>query len=391
VTIGGDAGSGRTRLLHEFLAALPEPATVLLGTCYEGSETPVPFAPIREAFRALPDDGADALDPAGLLHRSRAEVFDDVLTRVQRLSSSQVVVLAVEDVHLADRCTLDLLAFLVSNLHAARTLLVITWCRERLPGAADVRSRIAGLIGDGGVSRIDLAPLSRSEVATLLADAGGGVLDDAVETACWERAEGNPFYALELLAAAGSDSRCPLPDTVADLMQARLDALGCRAHQVVRVAAAAGRRVDHRLLAAAAGMPAEDLFEALREAVDAQVLEPTGDGENYRFRHALLHEAAYAQLLPGERRHILARYADGLAEPTRARIGVPSPRAPRLTPRELQVLSLVASGESNRDIARELYITEKTASVHVSNILAKLGAHSRTAAAAAAHRLGVLR
>jgi DNA-binding NarL/FixJ family response regulator len=125
--------------------------------------------------------------------------------------------------------------------------------------------------------------------------------------------------------------------------------------------------------------------------VDAQVLEPAGDGENYRFRHALLHEAAHAQLLPGERRHILARYADGLAEPARARIGVPVPRAPRLTPRELQVLSLVASGESNRDIARELYITEKTASVHVSNILAKLGAHSRTAAAAAAHRLGVLR
>jgi DNA-binding NarL/FixJ family response regulator len=69
---------------------------------------------------------------------------------------------------------------------------------------------------------------------------------------------------------------------------------------------------------------------------------------------------------------------------------IPSPRPLRLTPRELQVLSLVASGDSNRTIARELFISEKTASVHVSNILAKLGARSRTAAAATAHRLGVL-
>ena len=62
----------------------------------------------------------------------------------------------------------------------------------------------------------------------------------------------------------------------------------------------------------------------------------------------------------------------------------------RLTPRELQVLALVASGASNRQIARQLFISEKTAGVHVSNILAKLGARSRTAAAATAHRLGVL-
>jgi DNA-binding CsgD family transcriptional regulator len=58
-----------------------------------------------------------------------------------------------------------------------------------------------------------------------------------------------------------------------------------------------------------------------------------------------------------------------------------------LTRRELEVLRLVADGRSNREIAEELFISAKTASVHVSNILAKLGVHSRGAAAAAAHRL----
>jgi DNA-binding NarL/FixJ family response regulator len=58
-----------------------------------------------------------------------------------------------------------------------------------------------------------------------------------------------------------------------------------------------------------------------------------------------------------------------------------------LTAREQQVLRLVAEGRSNRDIAEELFISAKTASVHVSNILGKLGVASRGEAAATAHRL----
>jgi DNA-binding CsgD family transcriptional regulator len=60
-----------------------------------------------------------------------------------------------------------------------------------------------------------------------------------------------------------------------------------------------------------------------------------------------------------------------------------------LTGRELEVLRLVAAGRSNGQIAEELYISRKTASVHVSNILAKLGVTSRVEAGALAHRQGL--
>jgi DNA-binding CsgD family transcriptional regulator len=60
-----------------------------------------------------------------------------------------------------------------------------------------------------------------------------------------------------------------------------------------------------------------------------------------------------------------------------------------LTPREAEVLTLVAAGRSNRQIAEALFISPKTASVHVSNILAKLGVATRVEAAAVAHRLGL--
>ena len=70
------------------------------------------------------------------------------------------------------------------------------------------------------------------------------------------------------------------------------------------------------------------------------------------------------------------------------------PRAPEpsavLTPREPEVLTLVSAGRSNGEIAAQLFISTKTASVHVSNILAKLGATGRTEAAAIARRRGLI-
>ena len=72
-------------------------------------------------------------------------------------------------------------------------------------------------------------------------------------------------------------------------------------------------------------------------------------------------------------------FGDDVQEPEPERLG--------LTAREFEVLRLVAAGRSNREIAGELFISAKTASVHVSNILAKLGVTSRGEAAAAAHRL----
>ena len=86
----------------------------------------------------------------------------------------------------------------------------------------------------------------------------------------------------------------------------------------------------------------------------------------------------------------------------RARVDVPALPGPRghvepggaapfgLTERELEVLRLVAAGRGNRDIAAELFISPKTASVHVSNILGKLGVSSRGEAAATAYRQHLL-
>ena len=98
----------------------------------------------------------------------------------------------------------------------------------------------------------------------------------------------------------------------------------------------------------------------------------------------------------------LAGELESLAARARLRLGEPATTATAraadddddedpfgLTPRERQVLALVAAGATNREIGRQLYMAEKTASVHVSRILSKLDVRSRTEAAGVAHRLGL--
>jgi DNA-binding CsgD family transcriptional regulator len=89
----------------------------------------------------------------------------------------------------------------------------------------------------------------------------------------------------------------------------------------------------------------------------------------------------------------LAEDARALARRARVRVErpEPAPAAPLgLTPREHEVLLLVAEGRTNREIGELLFMSEKTASVHVSRILAKLEVGGRVEAAAIAHRLGLL-
>ena len=97
----------------------------------------------------------------------------------------------------------------------------------------------------------------------------------------------------------------------------------------------------------------------------------------------------------------LRRELESLAQRGRIRLEpsadpvVPEPRPPSvaaslgLTRREAEVLALVAEGQTNRQIGQALFITPKTAGVHVSRILAKLGVTGRGEAAAVAHRLGL--
>jgi DNA-binding CsgD family transcriptional regulator/tetratricopeptide (TPR) repeat protein len=331
VLIGGEAGVGKTRLVGEVVAAARDNgATVLIGGCVELGGEGVPFAPLIEALRGVvqdlnvadPGGGGPALSTTPGPWSEQGRLFELFLGLLERLGEERPAVLVVEDLHWADRSTRDLLAYLVRNLRQGRLLLVLTYRSDELHRRHPLRPFLAELDRGRRVERLELARFGRAEVAAQLAGIQGAPVPADLAERIHARSGGNAFFVEELAAAAADGD---LPPSLRDTLLARIELLGEPAQQVLRVAAAAGNRVDHDLLAEVAGLPEAELLAALREAVSAQVLLADAADGTYGFRHALVKEAVYGELLPGERTRLHARYAAALA--ARDVAGDPGPAA----------------------------------------------------------------
>jgi DNA-binding CsgD family transcriptional regulator len=334
VLMGGEAGVGKTRLVAELIARCPiEGTRVLAGGCVPVGEGALPYAPIVEALRTLLGDvGVAAVrqlvgpswpelarllpalgEPDGsgpLDHAAQSRLFELLLGLLGRLAEQAPLVLVVEDLHWADQSTRDLLAFLIRNLRRERVLLLVTY-RNDEPGQDRLGPYLAELDRGGPVQRLELPRLDRDETAGQLAGILGAAPAADLVDGVFARSEGNPFFTEELLESVRAGSG-RLPATMRDLLHGRIEALSDPAKQVLRVAAAAGRQVPHRLLVAVAGLDEEQLDDALREAIAHQLLVARPGGDDYDFRHALLQEVVYASLLPGERARLHAVLAEAL-------------------------------------------------------------------------------
>jgi DNA-binding CsgD family transcriptional regulator len=337
VLVAGDAGVGKTRLL----LALAERARarggrVLSGAAVELGDIGLAYLPVVDALRELAGDPGEAdllaavavtapglgrllpgIGPAapGGDGLDQLQVFDAVRAVLAGRSERSPVVVLLEDLHWADRATLDLVAFLGRTLRTGRVTVVVSYRSDELHRRHPLRPLLAELVRLPWVERLDLAPFSRAELAEHLAAIAGAPLPAATFEDIYARSEGNPFYAEQLLAAGGGagGGSGELPPTLAEVLLARVQRLSEPAQQVLRVAAVAGRRVPHRLLAAVAGRPEADLERGLLEATGAGVLTTSAATGGYAFRHALLQEAVYADLLPGEQARLHAAYARRLA------------------------------------------------------------------------------
>jgi DNA-binding CsgD family transcriptional regulator/tetratricopeptide (TPR) repeat protein len=335
VLVGGEAGVGKTRLVAELTARCAADGTrVLVGGCVPVGGDGLPYAPIVEALRSLPAElGVDTVRelggpswrelarllpslgepdavPAG--QADQARLFELLLGLFARLSEQTPIAVVIEDLHWADQSTRDLLAFLVRNLRQNRILLVMTY-RNDEPRSDGLRPWLAELDRGGPVQRLELPRLDRAQTAAQLVGILGAAPPADLVDAVFGRSEGNPFFTEELLAAVRAGSS-ELPATVRDLLRGRVQVLPERAQQVLAVAAVAGQRVPHRLLASVVGLDDQDLLQALRILVAHQLLVTRPEEDGYQFRHALLQQVVDVDLLPGERARLHAAYAHALTE-----------------------------------------------------------------------------
>ncbi|MBB5808573.1 DNA-binding CsgD family transcriptional regulator/tetratricopeptide (TPR) repeat protein [Saccharothrix ecbatanensis] len=298
VLVGGEAGVGKSRLVNDFTAGLD--ATVLLGGCVELDG--LPFAPFVAALRGIPVTDRERVDLAPLLpafgaqaagDEARPRLFEGVLSLLARLSDQRPVVLVVEDAHWLDRSSRDLLDFLVRNQRAVpRSLVVVTYRSDELGGP--VRPLLAELSRVPWVRRIELPRLSARDVRAQLRGILGAEPDPVTARDVFRRSEGNPLF-VEALVDGGAEL------SLEELLLSRVERLAADAVALVRAAAVGGRRISHDLLA-----KVHDV-SPIRSIVDAGILVVDGDG--YAFRHALIRDAVYQRLLPGERVELHARYA----------------------------------------------------------------------------------
>ncbi|HZG90462.1 MAG TPA: AAA family ATPase, partial [Pseudonocardia sp.] len=337
VLLSGEAGVGKSRLVAEAAErATAAGFTVLVGRCLDTGDSALPYLPFTEIVGSLaatrpelvaehvalrhllPGYREDARSPSAVPREDRAlgqlQVFDAVLSALADLTATAPALVVVEDLHWADRSSRDLLVFLLSRLTGQRLVVLASYRADDVHRRHPLRPVLSELVRLPAVERVEVAPLGPAEAVELVRLLAAGTLSEPMIRSAARRSEGNAFFAEELVSAS-SDG---MPHGLAEVLVARVEGLPPATQRVLRIAAVAGRRVRHDQLAAVAGLDVDELEQSLRDAATHHVLvaeesPPTG-GDTYVFRHELLREAIYQELLPGERSRLHAAYAALLAD-----------------------------------------------------------------------------
>ncbi|GAA1800723.1 LuxR family transcriptional regulator [Agromyces neolithicus] len=342
VIVGGEAGIGKTRLIREFQAGLPDDVRLLAGQCVDLGSVAAPYAPVKTAVRTLiSEEGAErvleavgpgrvalvallpelaASDPVTALSATppvgpqsssgvaTGQLHEAIAVLLETFSRARPIVFVIEDLHWVDAATLALLRFLTRALGSSRVLTVLTYRTEDVTRGHPVRDFLSEAERDRWVERRELGRLTKAQVRKL---AKSLIVDEAPSNSALEtvfrRSDGVPFFVEELVGIDGCRDEGFVPDTLRELLLARYERLPEPAQELLRLISTGGVRVSHALLSEVYTGAADELDAAARQCVLYGVL--TIEGDDYAFRHALVREAVLSDLLPGERARFHARYA----------------------------------------------------------------------------------
>jgi predicted ATPase/class 3 adenylate cyclase len=352
LTVLGEAGLGKSRLILEFAGSLPGEIIVAHGGCLPYGEgiTYWPLAEIvREITRAVGGDprkqSVSAIaeiiagdDKAKLIAErvaellgfgegdpgTREETFWAVRRLFELLARERPLVIVVDDLHWAESTFLDLIEHLVDFSHGSPIMIVGTARPELL----DTRPGWGS--GKLNATTMALEPLSEAESRDMISNLLDQLpLPPAVELRITRAVDGNPLFAEELVAmlvdeellrrsedgwVARSDlSELPVPSTINALLAARLEGLPSLERAILTAAAVEGA-VFHRSAVSELACPVLDTLEGgLLALVRRDLIRPEASsfaGEKaYRFRHALIRDAAYRSLPKNARADLHERFA----------------------------------------------------------------------------------
>ena len=340
---------------------MPAPAgfEVLVGRCLDLVGTELPYQPFADALRSL---GRQLPFVAG---RSQLRVFEQTLALLDNVAAGAPVLLVLEDVHWADTSTLDLVAYLAHNVGERRVLLISSYRADELASEARVRRLADSVRRSGAALLLELVSAPPpDELAALIGSPARATAPALVLDAIAARSEGtrpSPRRSWPPRATRPASSPAACATCSCDAWRAwtagRRACCGWRPPPdatSVTGCCAPRRRSASATCASRCAAPSSSASSS-----------PLRAGP-FRFRHALLAEAIYATLLPGEREELHARLADELAR------GEPPASAAELAPHWAAAgrarEGLVASIEAAREAEAVFGLAEALA--HLERALA---------------------
>ncbi len=308
VVLEGEPGIGKSTLWRAALVSAREHGLRILSARPTEAEHGLAYAGLGDLLEVVLDDTLPALAPPrrraleiALLREPGDRVDSRALAVGVRdiLDAAAPALVAVDDIQWLDAASAEALAFAVRRAREPRVLLA------RRPGPPGVLERAVV------AEPTPIGPLSVGALHRLINDRLGRQLARQTLLRVHERSGGNPFHALELARALGTDvdptGPLPVPVTLEALVRARIDALPVATRDALATAAAIGPAPEKVL--ERAGVDLDALDDALATHVVAWE-----DG-TLRFGHPLLASVVYADLRPARRRAVHARVARTADEP----------------------------------------------------------------------------
>jgi DNA-binding response OmpR family regulator/class 3 adenylate cyclase len=292
----------------------------------EGLFKPIGCAEDLALIAELLSIPTDTRRPEIAARQKKAIILDLLLRHISNLAERQAVVILFEDLQWIDPTSLEFLALLVQRIVGLPVLLVATARPEFVPP----------WFGEAHTTIVPLACLSQSETEELVRQvAERRTLPEGSIDQILDRAGGVPLFAEELTKAIlergpeGSLAVGPsIPTTLQALLASRLDRLGPPARQAAQAGAAIGREFSHELINAVLRTSHAELEQELAELLASGLVLSRGAPPLavYRFKHALMQDAAYHSLLQADRRQLHERILaileeqDGDAAQTEAQV-----------------------------------------------------------------------
>jgi class 3 adenylate cyclase/tetratricopeptide (TPR) repeat protein len=342
--VSGEAGVGKTTLVAEAARrAAGDGAWVLLGRCQE--DAGASYVPVAEALGHLVTNAPEqvlrdhvavyggtlaSMVPAfgqrmgelappttSDLEAERYVLYGAVTALLVAVSNDRPTVLVLDDLQWSDSPTLHLLRYVIANAESNALYVLGTFRDTEVSPSSPLNDLLGALRREPRVGRVHLEGFDDAGVLAFVEAAAGQHLEgrelDLARAVCRET-EGNPFFVGEVLrslietgavyrnesgrwSAAGDWSEIELPNSVREVISARVARLGAAAGQVLTMAAVIGREFDFDLLESVTGIDPEEVIAVLDAASSAALLREVSEVPGrFTFSHALTQHTLYQQM-----------------------------------------------------------------------------------------------